>query len=198
MLSFFKECWILGFQRKAWVPRLCSSISTLAELEFQCLAALCSVWYLFSSRACSSDSAWPQSISSWLMCSLVLSQGCSRNPHVDFWHHPSALLPPFQYPVLWILATPVAQSLDLCVSIHCSHRAWLRLHFPVGRCAGLRAGANVVHTSCAASCFVSENSRVIYFVQFYRCYSRRASLVRVTSSWLEAEVYFSDVLEEDI
>lgn len=29
-------------------------------------------------------------------------------------------------------------------------------------------------SSCVASCFVSENSRIIYFVQFYRCYSKRA------------------------
>lgn len=80
------------------MPRVCSSTSALAELEFQCLAAVCSVWYLFSSRACSSDSARPQSVSSWLMCSLVLSQGCSRNPHVDFWRHPFCIVASFPVP----------------------------------------------------------------------------------------------------
>lgn len=162
MLSFFKECWMLGFRWKASVSRVCSSTSALVELEFQCLAAVCNVWYLFSSRACSSDSARPQSVSSWLMCSLVLSQGCSRNPHIDSGATPFALLPPFWYPILSILASPVAQSSDLCVSIHWDHHAWLRLHFPMGKCARLRAAANVVHTSCAASCLVSENSSYIF------------------------------------
>lgn len=144
------------------MPRVCSSTSALAELEFQCLVAVCSVWYLFSSRAYSSDSGRLQSVSSWLMCSLVLSQGCSRNPHVDFWRHPFCIVASFPVPRPMNSSQSCSPELGSLRLDSLNHHAWLRLHFPVGKCARLRAAANVVHTSCAASCLVSENSSYIF------------------------------------
>lgn len=92
MLSFFKECWILGFQLKVWAPRVCSHVSTLAELEFQCFAAVCSFWYLFSSQARTSDSTMLHGVSPWLMCSSVLRQGWLTNSHEGFWDTPFCIV----------------------------------------------------------------------------------------------------------
>lgn len=55
----------------------------------------------------------------------------------------------------------------------------------------------MVHT-CVARCLIPENSRVICFVQFYRCYLRKGYSGFSYFIGLEMEVYFSNVLVEDI
>lgn len=160
MLSFFKECWILAFPLKAWVSRVCRNVSTLAELEFCCLPAVCSFCYLFSSQACSSDSSRLHGISPWLMCGLVLSAKSTRGTPIQIsGATPSALLPAHQYPVLWSLATLLAWNSHFSIhetimlgSLWCS---W-------GSVPG-RKLEQMWYTD-TASCFTPENSRVIYFV----------------------------------
>lgn len=67
----------------------------------------------------------------------------------------------------------------------------------LGKCPKQKAGVIVIHTSCVLA--VSFMKRIeLYILSSLWIELRKARLVPVTSSWLEMEIYFSDVLEEDI